>query len=447
MNTFQQQLKSRFAVLGVIVLLVLGSLLVRLWSMQVLSGESYALQSKNNRIREISLEAPRGRILDRKGKPLVTNRATLAVSVDPANGQVRELIIWAQSEDKTDDPTRSQIEAVFGGLADQLGMTSQEVFAKVADSQVEALRPRIVAIDVPLETVSILSERQQEFPGVRIDEVAVREYPNGSLAAHVIGYTGEISENQFAASDEASRYELGDIVGKTGAEAQFENVLQGDKGSRLIEVNAQGKPQRVIDEQPAVAGRDIRLTIDIDVQKVAEAALAEALKEAHRQNFPNAKAGAAVVIDVKTGEVLAMASVPTYDPTVFLGGVSTDDMGGPQREDERVPAQQPGDHGRVSAGVDLQGRHRTRRPAVQGHLQRQDVHVQRQVDRHGLAVAEMVLGPQRARDDLVRRWYRGIVRHRLLQHRLRVLQAQGRGAPGLLADVRAWFRHRNRPAR
>jgi len=324
MTTFQQTLKSRFAVLGVIVLLVLGSLLVRLWSMQVLSGESYALLAQDNRIRKISLEAPRGRILDRNGKPLVTNRATLAVSVDPANDAVRKLIIHAQSEDKTDDPTRAELEEVFGGLAEQLGMTPQEVFAKVADSRVEALRPRVVAIDVPLETVSILSERQQEFPGVRIDEVAVREYPNGSLAAHVIGYTGEISETQFAASDEAAGYELGDVVGKTGAEAQFENVLQGDKGERLIEVNAQGKPQRVIDEKAAVAGRDIRLTIDIEVQKVAEAALVEALKEARRQNFPDAKAGAAVVIDVKTGDIVAMASVPTYNPTVFLGGVSQD---------------------------------------------------------------------------------------------------------------------------
>ncbi|MDO8948971.1 MAG: penicillin-binding protein 2 [Actinomycetota bacterium] len=321
MTTFQQQLKSRFAVLGAIVLLVLGSLLLRLWSMQVLSGESYALQAKNNRIREISLEAPRGRILDRNGKPLVTNRATLAVSVDPANDIVRSLIVRAQSSNKTDDPTRSELERAFGGLATQLGMTPQEVFAKVSDSRVEALRPRLVAIDVPLETVSILSERQQEFPGVRIDEVAVREYPNGSLAAHVIGYTGEISESQFTASEGAAGYELGDIVGKTGAEAQFENVLQGDKGKRLIEVNARGKPQRVIDEQPAVAGRDIRLTIDIDVQKAAEQALVGALNEAHRQNFPNAKAGAAVVMDVKTGEIVAMASVPTYEPTVFLGGI------------------------------------------------------------------------------------------------------------------------------
>ncbi|TDB39749.1 MAG: penicillin-binding protein 2 [Actinobacteria bacterium] len=322
MTTFQQQLKSRFAALGLIVILVLASLLLRLWSMQVLSGETYAAQAKNNRIREISLDAPRGRILDRNGKELVTNRATLAVSVDPANDDVRKLIIEAQSADKTDDPTRADLERVFGGVAELLGMTPAEVFEKVSDSRVEALRPRVVAIDVPLEVISQLSERQQEFPGVRIDEVAVREYPYGSLGAHVIGYTGEISEKQMAASDPTAGYELGDIVGKAGVESQYENVLQGDKGRRLIEVNASGKPQRIIDEQRPVPGRDIKLTIDIEVQKVAEQALADAITEAHRQNFRNAEAGAAVVIDVKTGEVLAMASAPTYDPATFLGGIS-----------------------------------------------------------------------------------------------------------------------------
>ncbi|MCE5190436.1 MAG: penicillin-binding protein 2 [Actinomycetia bacterium] len=325
MTTFQEQLKSRFAALGLIVILVLGSLLLRLWSMQVLSGESYAAQAKNNRIRTISLDAPRGRILDRNGKALVTNRATLAVSIDPANDQVRKLIIESQSASKGDDPTRADLERVFGGVAGLLRMTPQQVFAKVSDSRVEALRPRLVAVDVPLDVVSQLSERQQEFPGVRIDEIAVREYPQGGLAAHVIGYTGEISESQMAAADPAAGYELGDIVGKAGAEAQYENVLQGDKGQRLIEVNASGKPQRVVDERAPVPGRDIRLTIDIDVQKVAEQALADAIAEAHRQNFGKAKAGAAVVIDVKTGEVLAMASAPTFAPAKFLAGISQDE--------------------------------------------------------------------------------------------------------------------------
>ncbi|MHB1340468.1 MAG: penicillin-binding protein 2 [Coriobacteriia bacterium] len=322
MTTYQQDLKSRFAALGAIVLIVLAALLVRLWSMQVLSGESYAAQAENNRIREISLDAPRGRILDRKGRALVTNRATLAVSVDPADERIRDLIIREQSSNPDDDPTRAELEEVLGGLAGMLDMTPQEVFEKVSDSRVEALRPRVVAIDVPLEVVAQLSERQQEFPGVRIDETAVREYPFGSVGAHVLGYTGEISEAQFKGSDEMTGYELGDIVGKAGAETQFESVLQGDKGRRLIEVNASGKPQRVIDEQPPVAGRDVRLTIDIDVQKVAEDVLGDALDEAHRQNFRKAKAGAAVVIDVATGEIVAMASAPTYDPSVFLGGIS-----------------------------------------------------------------------------------------------------------------------------
>ncbi len=322
MTSYQDQLKSRFAVLGVVIVLVLGSLLVRLWSMQVLSGDAYAALAENNRIREISLAAPRGRILDREGRPLVTNRATLAVSIDPADDVVRKLIVRAQSADSADDPTDLELTDAFGGVAGILSMTPNEVFDKVADSRVEALRPRLIAIDVPLDVVAKLAERQAEFPGVRVDEVAVREYPNGSVAAHVLGYTGEISEEQIAQAGDEAGYELGDVVGKTGAEVQFESVLQGDKGQRLIEVNASGKSQRVISEQAPVAGRDIRLTIDLEVQKVTEAVLKEALAEAHRQDFPKARAGAAVVLDVATGEVLAMASLPTFDPSAFLGGIS-----------------------------------------------------------------------------------------------------------------------------
>jgi penicillin-binding protein 2 len=322
MTSYQDQLKSRFAVLGVIIVLVLGSLLVRLWSMQVLSGDAYAALAENNRIREISLAAPRGRILDREGRPLVTNRATLAVSIDPADDVVRKLIVREQSADTADDPTDLELADAFGGVAEILSMTPHEVFEKVADSRVEALRPRLIAIDVPLDVVAQLAERQTEFPGVRVDEVAVREYPNGSAGAHVLGYTGEISEDQIAQAGDESDYELGDVVGKTGVEVQFESVLQGDKGRRLIEVNASGKSQRVISEQAPVAGRDIRLTIDLEVQKVTEELLGDALAEAHRQDFPEARAGAAVVLDVATGEVIAMASLPTFDPSVFLGGIS-----------------------------------------------------------------------------------------------------------------------------
>lgn len=323
MSTYRQELKSRFAALGLIVLIMLAALLVRLWTMQVLQGESYAAQAENNRVREISLDAPRGRIYDRNGVPLVVNRASLAVSVDPSEDGVRLLLVRSQNSDTDDDPTKRELEESFGSLADLLGMTPSEVWEKVSDTRVEALRPRIVALDVPIDVVSQLAERQTEFPAVEVSEIAVRQYPQGTVAAHVLGYTGEISEKEMAASESGSGYELGDIVGKTGAEAQYENVLQGDKGWRRIEVNASGKAQRVVSEQAPIPGRDIKLTIDIDVQRVAEQALTDAIAEAHSQNYPNAKAGAAVVLDLRNGEVIAMASAPTYDPSLFLGPIST----------------------------------------------------------------------------------------------------------------------------
>lgn len=322
MITFREELKSRFAALGITVLVLLAALLVRLWTMQVLAGESFAAQAENNRVRELSVSAPRGSIYDRDGRPLVTNRAALAVSIDPADAEVRSLLVRHQSSSKDDDPTRKEIQEAFGEVATMLGMSTQEVWEKVSDTRVEALRPRVIAIDVPIDTVSQLAERQTEFPSVRVDEIPVREYPNGELAAHVLGYTGEISEEGLAQADPLRGYELGDIVGKTGVEAQYESVLQGDKGWRLIEVNASGAPQRVVKEQAAVPGRDIVLTLDLEVQQVAEQALADAIDEAHRQDYPKAAAGAAVVLDVKTGGVVAMASAPTFDPTQFLGGIS-----------------------------------------------------------------------------------------------------------------------------
>lgn len=323
MTTFQQELKSRFATVAAVIVVVLVALLVRLWTMQVLNGDSYAAQAENNRVREISIEAPRGAIYDRNGVPLVTNRSALAVSVDPTHEAVRDLVLRATNKETADDPTGSELNELFGVLASMLGITPDEVFEKVTDVGQEALRPRVVALDAPVDVVAQLLERQTDFPWVLVEEVAVREYPNGALGAHVLGYTGAISQEQFEQSDDYTGYELGDTVGKTGAEREFEGVLQGDKGWRRIEVNASGHPQGIVSEQAPRPGNDIKLTIDINVQRVAEEQLALAIAEAHRQAFPNARAGAAVVLDVKTGEVLAMASAPTYDPSAFLGGIST----------------------------------------------------------------------------------------------------------------------------
>lgn len=301
MRSYREKLKPRFAVLGGVFFLVLIVLLARLWSMQVLSGEAFAAQSENNRIREVTTEAPRGRILDRNGAPLVANRSTLAVVVERSAGSDEEMI---------------------GRLSALLDMPVAEINERIASVKEAALAPRVVAIDVPMETVAYLAENEAAFPGVEVQPRAVREYPNGSLAAHVLGYTGEMSQTEINSPDFVG-YSPTDIVGKSGAERSFESVLQGDRGRKLVEVDARGRPRRVIQETEPEPGRDVVLTLDLEVQKVAEKALVDAIQDAKRQDFRKAKAGAAVAMDIETGEVIAMASVPTYDPTVFLGGIST----------------------------------------------------------------------------------------------------------------------------
>ena len=299
MPDFRQQLKPRFAALGLVVLVVLGLLLARLWTMQVLNGSAYAQQAVENRVREVTTEAPRGRILDRAGRELVTNRPTMAVVVAPA----------AKDDDK-----------LLARLSTVLNMPAADIKQRVSSVKLAPLASRTVAIDVPMTAVSYLSEHEADFPGVDVRIQAVRKYPQGALAAHVLGYAGEVSESELQSTD--SPYQYGDIVGKAGAEKSFEGVLQGDRGRQLIEVDAAGRARRVILDSDPVAGRDVVLTIDSKVQEVTERALAQAMQDAHKDKFIKAKAGAAVAIDVKTGEIIAMASLPTYDPELFLGGIS-----------------------------------------------------------------------------------------------------------------------------
>jgi len=300
MPTYRQRLKPRFAVFGGIVIAVLGVLLLRLWTMQVLSGPAFAAQAEQNRVREITTVAPRGRILDRKGRELVTNRATLAVVVAPSARDNDEML------------TR---------LSSLLDVPLTEIQERVRSVKEAALAPRVVAIDVPLATVAYLAEHETEFPGVEIQTRAIRQYPQGRLAAHVLGYAGEIADSELG-EPEFEGYYPTDVVGKSGAEKAFEKVLQGDRGRQVLEVDASGRPKGIIAETEPEPGRDVMLTIDSRVQKVAEKALRDAIDDAHHQGYPKAKAGAAVALDTRTGEVLALASLPTYDPAVFLGGVS-----------------------------------------------------------------------------------------------------------------------------
>ena len=300
MSPVRERLTGRFAVLGVALLVVLGALLVQAWNLQVLNGAQYAGAAASNRTRTVSLPAARGNILDDKGRPLVTNRAVMEVTALPAVAQ--------------DTTLEARISSV-------IGVSVPEIQKKMTSYKAERLAPRVLKVDVPMTTAAYIYEHQAEFPGVAVEPAAVRVYPNKSLAAQVLGYTGEISDVQMK-SGSFPGAELGDIVGKSGVEEYYDHALEGVKGFNTYEVNAAGQPTMTISHGEPRAGSDVELTIDTNVQKVTEKSLADAIASAHAAGFTKASAGAAVVLDVKTGGIVAMASAPTYDPSQFLNGIS-----------------------------------------------------------------------------------------------------------------------------
>jgi penicillin-binding protein 2 len=307
--SFQQQLKGRYAVLGMVVVCVLGVLLAKLWTMQVLKGSAYAQQAVINTVRNVTTTAPRGRILDSRGRLLVSNKATMAVYVDPS-----ESMLPLKSKLVTNTPLFERLSGVLNTPVADLEKLAFNVRA-------QPLAARMVALGITPQAAAYISEHPTLFQGVEVRAEPIRQYPQGSLAAHVLGYTGLVSQDQIA-NVTTNGYQYGDIVGKSGAELQFEKVLQGDRGQREVEVDAQGRPQRVLQDTAPTPGHDVVLTIDSKVQDITEKALAQALVDAHKAKFPDAHAGAAVAIDVKTGAIISMASLPTYDPSMFLNGIS-----------------------------------------------------------------------------------------------------------------------------
>ncbi len=280
-----------------------GVLLAKLWSLQILNGSYYKNLAEKNFTVATSTVAARGRILDRNGKELVKNRASLTL---------------VGSADLADD--RNLVHR----LSLLTGIPKTAIRARLLDESAGAQADRVIASDISMRAIAFLSEHPTFFSGVTVEPRTVRTYPYGTTAAHVLGYTGTISESQLAAESNGISYESTDIVGKSGIEAAYESLLQGTHGTKTYKVDSSGAREALLDEIPATPGSDIVLTIDIEVQKAAEQALAQAFLSCARSGYTKASAGAVVAIDVTTGEVLVMASAPTFDPSQFIGGISTD---------------------------------------------------------------------------------------------------------------------------
>jgi penicillin-binding protein 2 len=266
-------------------------LLSRLWYLQVVDTDNLQDQSENNRLRFVPVAAPRGAILDRNGKVLVSNTPSFSVAVIPKDVKNREQLV--------------------DNLSRYLRIDAKEIQDKWNKGQGRAkYYPLVVASNITRDQMEFLEENRLALSGVNIEMKPVRAYPNGQLAAHLLGYLGEVSEDELS-SERYKDYNAGDYTGKSGIEKSWETFLHGTDGGRQIEVDARGRFLRTVEEANPNVGNSVLLTIDLDIQKVAEDAFGD-------------KAGAAVAMDVNTGEVLAFASNPGFDPALFTGRLPPD---------------------------------------------------------------------------------------------------------------------------
>lgn len=308
-NSPSSHFKSRINATGIFAGTVIGALFMRLWNMQVISSSSYTEQAEKNRTRSISTHAARGRILDRNGAVLVGNRPSLVVLAEQS-----------VLED----------EAELHILAALIGIPKAVLRLKIEDSSQGLQRGRVIAVDVSRRVVSFINAHPSLFDGVSIEARSQRSYPLGSLAGQVLGYTGVITSEQLKASqdnkDEGKiTYEPGDVVGQSGIEASYENVLQGIKGEQVVFVDADGNIVNHSSSVEAQSGSDVVLTLDADIQKAAEDSLSSTIKRLQEHGKPDCFGGCAIAMDVTNGEIIAMASAPSFSPNVFVGGISSDD--------------------------------------------------------------------------------------------------------------------------
>ncbi|HHV57702.1 MAG TPA: penicillin-binding protein 2 [Firmicutes bacterium] len=295
-----KQLEQRLFLLTVAAVLVFTVLVGRLGYLQLVEGEKYEKLATENRIRLLPLAAPRGDFLDRNGNPLVTSRLAPVISVVPMDM-------------KKPDEVLQRLSQLLGYDVRQ---TVEDTIARLKErKEYRPYTPIRIATDADIATLTKIAEHQLELPGVMIEEQPIRDYPLKDVGAHVFGYVREISKEELDAWRDKG-YKMGDIVGKTGLERVYDEVLRGEPGGQQVEVDAGGRPVKTLPGRKVpVAGSSLKLTLDRSLEEAAAQGLRESMDRIKTQ-FPT-KAGAVVVLDVRTGAVLAMVSEPSFDPNDF----------------------------------------------------------------------------------------------------------------------------------
>ena len=307
--------RSRLGVIGVIVAVLFAGLFVRLWFLQVATSESYAAETRANRIRVISEPAVRGSILDRNGKVIVESELVNSV-------QIRRGI------------TKAERKAVVPALAEVLGKPEKFISKRLDSVRYSPYQPVPIANKVPYETLVYIKERPEVFPRVDVVRRSIRVYPDGAVAPHLLGYVGAINAlEQKLHKDDG--YGPEDVIGKDGVEQMFETELRGEPRERKLEVDSRGRFVREIEDRQAVAGNDVQLTVDLDIQRITQESLEQGMRAAgglrnpgERSKFETFKAtgGAAVVLDARDGSVVALSSAPAFDVTKFTDGIPAEEF-------------------------------------------------------------------------------------------------------------------------
>ena len=323
--------RLRLSVIGVIIGALFCGLLARLWFLQIGSSNTYAAQTQANRIRTVTDPGFRGEILDRNGIPIVQNQ--LVDSIEISRGL-----------------PLSQLKITVKSLAKLTNTTQTQIWKQVNNPRLTAYQPIPIAwpaaagttgtVTVPYDTLVYIKERPAQFPGVIATQRSVRKYlftstiPGGipSYASQLLGYVGAVN-GQDLKLHKGEGYNGFDVIGKDGVEQVFESELRGTPHTRKLEVNSRGQVVRVIADTPAKSGNDLKLTMDVNIQKVAEDSLQQGILEVRQMRdttFKNqlkdfsAPGGSAIVLDARDGSVVAMASNPTFDVTKFTSGVPLD---------------------------------------------------------------------------------------------------------------------------
>ena len=312
--------RHRLGLLAVAALSLFGALFARLWFLQIVEGDTARAEASSNTTEVVITPAPRGRILDRNATVLVDNRESIVVGI--------EAQAFGELPKATQTTVLKRLSATLSdGKPAEEALSVTALRKKLDDERYSKFRPIPVAEDISEEDEIYFSEQASQYPGVVVERMTVRDYPYGSLAAHVLGYVGSLSDEQWQGfnedNDPKKPYVQADQIGKAGVESEFEPHLRGTPGRQVFEVDRTGKVIREIEKERVdpEPGDDVYLALDAKVQYKAEEAL-QARLLASFQGGDGREAGGLVVLDHGTGQVRAMASYPTYDPSALVGGIS-----------------------------------------------------------------------------------------------------------------------------